>query len=266
VAGPAGTSNSNYESDQGGLPNQFDTPSAIAVDSRDNLFVADSGNGRVQEWPAGAKSGFTVAGGHGSGSALDQLNSPWSLAIDAHDDVFVSDINYARVMEWTPGATNGIIVAGGHGWGSAADQLENPSEVFADGHGHLYVADTWNNRVEEVTLPVPAAVASSATALSYYTTTSDAEAPGVNSSDTVVLVATVTPIAGTVATTGTVTFYDGTTDLGTATLYAHGTTAYAVLYLDPLAVGAHHMSAAYGGDYTFKPSTSPAVAVAVVAK
>jgi Bacterial Ig-like domain (group 3)/MBG domain (YGX type) len=52
--------------------------------------------------------------------------------------------------------------------------------------------------------------------------------------------------------TGTVTFYDGTTALGRATI--SGTTA--TLMISTLAAGIHSITAAYNGDSNFAPSTS----------
>jgi len=59
--------------------------------------------------------------------------------------------------------------------------------------------------------------------------------------------------------TGTVTFYDGATALGTVALSADK----AVLKFAKLAVGSHSLTAAYSGDAIFQPSTSPVVTQAV---
>jgi len=63
--------------------------------------------------------------------------------------------------------------------------------------------------------------------------------------------------------TGTVTFLDGTTVLGTASLTSNGgvavslsTNANAALLTSNLAMGAHQIVAVYSGDSTFAPSTS----------
>ena len=67
--------------------------------------------------------------------------------------------------------------------------------------------------------------------------------------------------AGTTGTpTGTVTFMEGTTTLGTGTLGANGT---ATLTTSTLAAGGHTITAVYGGDTTFATSTSSPVTVQV---
>ncbi|HLX84772.1 MAG TPA: SBBP repeat-containing protein [Terriglobales bacterium] len=70
----------------------------------------------------------------------------------------------------------------------------------------------------------------------------------------VTLTAVVTPTqSGT--PTGTITFYDGTTALGTVALSLDK----AVLKFAKLSTGSHSLTAAYSGDSVFQPSTSPVV-------
>jgi len=68
----------------------------------------------------------------------------------------------------------------------------------------------------------------------------------------VTLTATVTT-SGSTAPTGTVTFYDGTTTLGTSTLNGSGVATYTT---SSLAVGQHSMTTVYGGDANNAGSTS----------
>ena len=70
---------------------------------------------------------------------------------------------------------------------------------------------------------------------------------------TVTLTATVT---GPGTPTGTVTFLDGTTALGTGTLNSDGVATFTT---STLTVGTHSIAAAYGGDSNFTASTSAAV-------
>ena len=69
----------------------------------------------------------------------------------------------------------------------------------------------------------------------------------------VVLNATVVPTSGSGTPTGTVTFFDGATVLGSGTLNSNG---QAALALSSLPVGSHSVTAHYGGDASFVSSTS----------
>src|ERR1039458_10509212 len=66
---------------------------------------------------------------------------------------------------------------------------------------------------------------------------------------TVTFTATVTPSAAT----GTVTFKDGSTTLGTGTI-SSGTATYST---SKLAVGSHLITASYGGNTVYNSSISP---------
>ena len=107
------------------------------------------------------------------------------------------------------------------------------------------------------TLAVPVTVtkATTATALA---TSSNPVAPGAP----VTFTATVTDTsAGSIGTpTGTVTFLDGATSIGTGTLNASGV---ATLTTSTLANGVHSITASYGGDNNFSVSASSALSQSV---
>ncbi len=79
-------------------------------------------------------------------------------------------------------------------------------------------------------------------------------------SQSVTLVATVTATSGTGALTGTVTFYDGTTILGSATVNGSG---MATLPTTVLAVGTDSLTASYGGNANYQGSKSTALSQVV---
>ena len=91
------------------------------------------------------------------------------------------------------------------------------------------------------------------------TTTLLPSATSVAAGTPVTLVATVTPMSGTTAPTGTVTFYDGGTQLGTASL-SNGT---ASLTASNLSTGSNQLTANYAGSTNFNGSASAPVAVTV---
>ncbi len=79
--------------------------------------------------------------------------------------------------------------------------------------------------------------------------------------ESVTLSATVRPAAmGSLAPTGTVTFSDGTTTLGTGTLDTKGGASLTVASLSP---GSHTLTAVYGGDSNYQTSTSAEVGTTV---
>ncbi len=85
--------------------------------------------------------------------------------------------------------------------------------------------------------------------------------------DTVTLTATVTPGSGALgAPTGTVTFIDGSTPLGTVPLAAVGGNGKATFSTAALSGGAHPVTAVYNGADAFGASTSAVVTVTVAKK
>ena len=75
-----------------------------------------------------------------------------------------------------------------------------------------------------------------------------------SSGQAVTFTATVNAVSpGSGTPTGTVTFYDGSTTLGTATLNGTGTASFTT---SSLSVGSHSIKVSYGGDADFKASTS----------
>ncbi|MDI9358682.1 MAG: NHL repeat-containing protein [Phycisphaerales bacterium] len=100
------------------------------------------------------KNGMIVAGGNGSGTALNQI-TPSSVFVDARGNIFVADNpnnglqSSGRILKFPSNsttATDGIIVAGDNGAGSALNQI-SPNAVFIDGAGNIFVSDPTNNRV-----------------------------------------------------------------------------------------------------------------------
>ncbi len=94
---------------------------------------------------------------------------------------------------------------------------------------------------------------------STYTTLTAAPSPAVYGGG-VALTAQVSSAAGIPPAGDTVTFYDGKTNLGTASTASDGD---ATLTLPSLAGGNHSLSAAFAGDTTFKASTSQAASLTV---
>jgi DNA-binding beta-propeller fold protein YncE len=122
-------------------------------DDRGMLYVADSGNNRIQRFAIGGNgTGVTVAGSSSAGTGLNQLNSPGGVWVTRDGlTLFIADYGNNRVMKWTIGATQGSLVAGSLSGasGQTAQLLNYPGDVALDPtETYLYVSDYGNHRVQ----------------------------------------------------------------------------------------------------------------------
>ncbi len=141
------------------LTAELNQPSACAVDSLGNLFIADTLNHRIAKVdPKGVIT--TVAGTGQAGTSPDgvtavaaALNSPMGVAVDDNGDIFVSDTGNNLIRQVMPSGTiytiAGQAIPGftGDDGVALAAEINAPAGIFMDGSGALYFADTGNNRV-----------------------------------------------------------------------------------------------------------------------
>jgi hypothetical protein len=100
------------------------------------------------------------------------------------------------------------------------------------------------------------------TTLNTSATTLKASAASITAGQSLTLTATIAATSGSGTPTGTVTFFDGSTALGTGTL---NNSSVANFSTTSLAAGTHTITASYSGDSNFSASTSSIVTVTVAA-
>ncbi len=87
--------------DSSSIP-QFDNPQGMAIDSDGNIYVADTGNNRIQRFDQiGTLETRVLWGTYG---ALDgQFNQPRNVAVDSSDRVYVSEVANRRIQVFGDG-------------------------------------------------------------------------------------------------------------------------------------------------------------------
>ena len=116
------------------------TPSQMAVDAAGNLYVADSGLGKVEMYPANSTSG-TAGTPVGTG-----LKAPTGVAVDGAGDVFIADSG--SVYEVPESDTGAGLNAKGQI--TLETKLGAQVQLAADGLGDLYISDASNQIVYEL--------------------------------------------------------------------------------------------------------------------
>jgi trimeric autotransporter adhesin len=146
-------------------------PSAVAVDSDGDVFIAEATAQRVQEVRAGSRTAITVAGtgsagfnGDGLAATASDLDQPTGVAVNGAGDLFIADTANCRVRVLPAASTTvfgqavtaghlftvtgtGVCGTSGQGGPVRAAQLWNPVAVALDGAGDLLVAENGGQSV-----------------------------------------------------------------------------------------------------------------------
>jgi len=130
----------------GTLDGQFSNPTSIALDSSGNVYVADTGNMRIQKFTSTGTS-ITKWGSYGSGDGqfgYGTAYGPQGIAVDPDGYVYVADMGAHRIQKFD---SSGVFITkwGGHGpYGGAGcedGQFNFPDGVAVDSSGYVYVLD-----------------------------------------------------------------------------------------------------------------------------
>jgi serine protease len=150
------------------------SPSDMAVDSNDNIYIVDDGNSQIRKVDAngiitnfaGSPLGYYGGKGNtgdGGPAVLAQLYAPQGVTVDRAGNVYIADTGNERIRKVDP---NGIITnfagdpsgaAGSSGDGGPAGSatLDNPRGLSVDAEGEVFVATSSypgydNNRIRKV--------------------------------------------------------------------------------------------------------------------
>jgi sugar lactone lactonase YvrE len=137
----------------------FNAPSGIAVDSANNVYVADTANSTIRKVSSGGAV-TTLAGLAGRSASVDgkgaaaRFEDPYAVATDG-TYVYVADPTDHTVRKVAAdGTTTTLAGAAGtfgstDGTGSAA-RFNEPRGIAADSTGTVYIADTGNSTIRKI--------------------------------------------------------------------------------------------------------------------
>jgi hypothetical protein len=161
----AGTGVTGFEGDGGLATNaKLGNPLAIAIDSLDNIYIADDFNSRIRKVTAATGIITTVAGNGVPGFSFDDrpavsssLGRTFGIAVDSVGNIYVGDNDTHRIRKIT--AATGILttIAGtriqgfsGDGGPATNANLDRPVGVAVDKLGNVFFSDS-NARIRKIT-------------------------------------------------------------------------------------------------------------------
>ncbi len=158
----AGNGNRAFSGD-GGPATQagLSLPMGVAVNSTDDLLIADTGNNRIRRVGAKDNTITTVAGNgslwHGRSKVptATTLYEPVSVAVDGDDNIYTGSSGGSPIMRLDAISQEITKVMGADLPGDplASSPASGPFWVTAGEHGALFVADPTRNSVAEITGP-----------------------------------------------------------------------------------------------------------------
>ncbi|ADW68666.1 Ig-like domain repeat protein [Granulicella tundricola] len=307
---------------------QLDTPTAIALDSSQNLYIADTRNHIIRRVDATTHLITTLAGTGTQGFSGDagpalaaQIDTPTGLALDASNNLYLADTHNHRIRR-IDAVTHIITTIAGNGTpaftsdniAATSATLYLPRGITLDPSGNLLIADSANHRIRRIdavtglittlagdgtqtyagdstpattaSLDTPRAIALSPATLPTLTDTANQRIRqidtaavihtiaglGLTQSSTLLLTAPSTMAYGTgsvLATlaaspaTGPITFFETSGSLpqtlSTVPLSANSATMSTAAFN----TGTHHIDATYSGDTTHAAAQSTTLALTI---
>jgi uncharacterized protein (TIGR03437 family) len=142
----AGNGTHGYTGDGAAAANaELSQPSAVAVDSSGNVYIADFGNYTVRKVDTSGNittiAGTGVPGYSGDGGPANkaQLAQPYALAIDASNNIYISDLGNTNIREITTDGNIRTLVSG-----------ISTDSIAIDTAGSIYFVDSFTHTVRKI--------------------------------------------------------------------------------------------------------------------
>ena len=144
---------------------RLNRPSAIAIDQRGNIYIADTDNHRIRLLDSNgiittiAGTGQNGFAGDGGAGTQAQLSSPQGIAVDGRGYLFISDTDNHRIrlLDLNSGLIQTVAGTGsgqldGEEGGALSVSLNAPHGLALSPTGTLLIADAGNHRIRELSV------------------------------------------------------------------------------------------------------------------
>lgn len=124
------------------IENGFTNLSAITIDEKGNIYVADNGTDEIIKIPSDGSSPVVLA------NAEDGMNSPSGIAINSYGEIFVTNSESSSILKITQNGETFTLL----------EMSERLTGIAIDVYGNLYVTESYSNgdtylgRVYKITL------------------------------------------------------------------------------------------------------------------
>ncbi len=132
-----------YGSGNGQFGGEWNFSSGIDIDSSGYIYVADTGNHRIQKF---SPDGTFITKWGTQGSSNGQLSFPSGIDIDSSGYIYVADTGNHRIQKFSP---DGTFITKWGTQGSSNGQLNKPYGVAIDSEDNIYITEFDNHRVQK---------------------------------------------------------------------------------------------------------------------
>lgn len=131
----------------------FNKPRDLAINSKGDIFVADTNNHAIRKISNGTATTFSGknTAGYKDGTGNNALfNAPSGIAIDCNDKIYVADTmnNVIRIIDTKGTVSTMKFVSSASSYDYSV--LNEPSDIMFDANNNLYIVDSGNQMIKKV--------------------------------------------------------------------------------------------------------------------
>ncbi len=141
---------------------QLNSPNAVTLDSKGNLYIADTVNQRIRMISGRLITTFAGTGtigytGDKAAATAATFSLPGGLAVDSAGNLYIADTGNNVVRKISGGTITTVAgdnaqgnYYGGDGGQATAANFSGPTAIAFDAAGNYYIADSGNSRIRRV--------------------------------------------------------------------------------------------------------------------